>query len=279
MKNKIRNISSMFVYVLIIAIFISPIAFLLKASFMDQMEISFLFSMESTFVDWIQLLPRYPTLAVYFDLLIKSPEYYVLFWNSVKLSVLILSGQLIIGALTAWGLARYKFYGNSFLFLAYVIIMVLPFQSTMLAQYLTLDKLSLLNSHSGLIWLSVFSALPVFFLYQSFRAIDEEILDAARLDGAGEVKLLLYIGVPMGRTGIYTVLVLGFLECWNMLEQPLMFVSTKSLWPVSLYLSNVEFDSCGNIFAAAILSMIPAYLIFSIGQSYLESGISTMGKK
>ena len=93
------------------------------------------------------------------------------------------------------------------------------------------------------------------------------------MDGAGELAIFLHIGLPMGSPGIISAMVLGYLEYWNLIEQPLTFLKNKELWPLSLYLPNISMDRAGVSFAASVVTLIPALLVFLCGQDYLEQGI------
>ena len=112
-----------------------------------------------------------------------------------------------------------------------------------------------------------------------FSGIPKALLEAAALDGANEFQIFLFIGLPLGFPGIVSALTLTFIENWNAIEQPLTFIKTKSLWPLSLYLPDLSIQQMGLAFVASILIMLPAVFIFAIGKRYLEAGISMCGIK
>ena len=126
---------------------------------------------------------------------------------------------------------------------------------------------------------AVFSAFPVFLMYRFFTGIPQSLLEAARLDGAGEMKIFIYIGLPLGSSGVISAMVLGFLEYWNMIEQPMAFLKTKSLWPLSLYLPEISMEKARLAFAASAVVLIPALFVFLAGQDYLEQGIISTSVK
>lgn len=259
-----------------------PVAFLLIGSLMGQMELkSSLGPALAETAGYIEfpILPRYPTLRSYVQVLLDSPEFFVMFWNSVKLCVGVLVGQLLIGVPAAWGFARGKFPCRKLLFTIYILLMMMPFQVLMLSNYLVLDNLQLLDTHLGIILPAVFSPFPVFIMHQFFQGIPEGIIEAARLDGASQFQTFFYIGLPLGSAGIVSAMVLGFLEYWNLIEQPMTFLKTKSLWPLSLYLPNISLEQAGPAFAASVIALIPAILVFLAGQDYLERGIMATAMK
>lgn len=104
-------------------------------------------------------------------------------------------------------------------------------------------------------------------------------MESARLDGAGEWQIFFRIGLPLGRLGIQSAMVLGFLECWNLVEQPMAFLEEQSMWPLSLYLPQIGMEQAGYAFAVSVLVLIPAMFIYALGQEALIEGISTIAVK
>lgn len=261
---------------------ILPILLLLSGSLMDAWElggyIGTVFTGGEEFISW-KLLPDYPTFAGYKRLLFETPQFFVLFWNSMKLAGCILAGQLLVAVPAAWGFAVYPVRGSKALFAFYVVLMLLPFQVTMLSSYLVLNRLSLLNTHQAIILPAIFSTFPVFLSYGGFKSIPYQILEAARVDGAGEFTIFVRLGLPLGKSGLLSAMVLGFLEYWNLMEQPMSFLEDKALWPLSLYLPEITWGQAGFAFCASVVTLIPAVFVFIIGQDYLEQGIIYSGLK
>lgn len=261
---------------------IGPLLLLLSGALMDKWEIgkyiSSVFTDGNEFISW-KLMPDYPSFENYKKLLFETPQFFILFWNSMKLTVCILAGQLLAAVPAAWGFAVYPIRGSKWLFALYVVLMLLPFQVTMLSSYLVLNQLSLLNTHLAMILPAVFSTFPVFVSYGGFRGIPSEMLEAARMDGAGEFTIFVRLGLPLGKSGLLSAMVLGFLEYWNMMEQPMAFLEEKSLWPLSLYLPEITWGQAGFAFCASVITLIPAVFVFVMGQDYLEQGIIYSGLK
>lgn len=224
-------------------------------------------------------LPDYPTLEHYRKTLLLTPQFYTVFWNSVKITAAILAGQLLVGAPAAWAFGVYRFRGFRLLFTGYIVLMLMPFQVTMLSQYLSLDRLGVMDTHAAVILPAVFSTFPVFLMYRSFCDIPPGLLEAGRIDGAGEWYLFIHVGLPLASGGILSAMVLGFLECWNLIEQPLAFLKDKTLWPLSLYLPEIGIEQAGFAFAASVITLIPAVFVFLLGQDWLEQGIVSSGLK
>ena len=259
---------------------ILPILLLLSGSLMDAWElggyIGTVFTEGEEFISW-KLLPDYPTFAGYKRLLFETPQFFVLFWNSMKLAGGILAGQLLVAVPAAWGFAVYPVRGSKALFAFYVVLMLLPFQVTMLSRYLVVRQLGLLDTAGAVTLPAVFSTFPVFLVYRSFRSIPPELPEAARIDGAGEWRIFVRIGIPLARGGILAAMVLDFLESWNMVEEPLAFLKDKSLWPLSLYLPEIGLSQAGFSCAASLVTICMSWFVFRIFSDSLEKGIINSG--
>ena len=276
-----RKILTGFAFLLALAA-VSPILFLICGSLTGDGELREMLApvLENAdgYASW-KLFPLYPTLRHYVELLLDSPEFFIMFWNTVKLTFGVLLGQILLGTPAAWGFARYRFRGKKLLFTIYIALMMMPFQVMMLSNYLILDKMGLLDTFAGIILPAAFSTFPVFLMFRFFEGLPEAVLESARIDGAGEWTIFWRIGIPLGSPGIISALVLGFLEYWNLLEQPMAFLKTKEKWPLSLYLPNISTDRAGAAFAASVLALLPAVLVFLAGQDYLEQGIVSTAVK
>lgn len=259
------------------ALMLFPLLILVGNSFMgiDELQESYgaIFGNGSGEVS-MRFIPQYPTLRPYVELLLDSPDFFVMFWNSCKQVFPILIGQTVIGMPAAWAFARYRFKGRNILFMFYMILMVMPFQVTMVSSYLVLSKLSLMDTHFALILPGIFSTFPVFIMEKFFQAIPQEVIEAARVDGAGRLQIFIKIGFPLGAPGFMASLILNFLEYWNAIEAPMTFLKTKSKFPLSLYLPDITADQMGVAFAASIVMMLPALLGFMWGKEYLIQGIA-----
>lgn len=280
-----KRIKSVLVYILFALLSLAilyPMMIVILLSVQDSDElartISPLIQFTGEYAD-IHYLPQYPTLGHFKDLLIFTPEFYTVFWNSLLMVGIILVFQLVVAVPSAWAFARFNFKGKRLLFNLYVIFMLMPFQVMMLSQYIVLDKLHMMNTRLAVILPAIFSTFAVFLIYRSFANIPGDVLDSARIDGANEWQVLRYIGLPLGKHGILSCLVLSFLDYWNMVEQPLAFIKDKSKFPLSLYLPMLDMTNAEKMLAAAVVTLIPAVFIFVIGEYYLEQGIISSALK
>lgn len=259
------------------ALSVLPLVFLISGAFMGESELgqiaSPVISGGAGYASW-HFIPLYPTFKNIIELLFDTPEYYVLFWNSVKIVGVILIGQLVFAVPAAWGLVRSRNRLSKIIFGLYMFCMILPFQVTMLSQYLVLNRMNMINTHWAVILPFVFSSFPIFIMYSAFEQIPDSVVEAARLDGAGGFKIFIYMAVPIAKRGILAAVILGFLEYWNIVEQPVVFLKDKSLLPLSVYLPDVTEGCAGKTFAFALFSCIPSLIIFYIGKDILAEGIS-----
>ena len=172
---------------------------------------------------------------------------------------------------------------------AYLIAGEYPDESIYMLQHLfnhwfvTLD-IQKMSAASVLLLLAVllpgiFSTFPVFIMTQFFSSIPLSLLEAARLDGAGEGAVFIRIGIPMGFPGIMSAGILGFLESWNAIEAPMAFLKDRTLWPLSLYLPDITADKVSVAWVASVAAMAPPLFLFLAGQSFLEQGIMVSGIK
>lgn len=275
--------AALYVFLTVLGIFFcTPVLFLLTGSVTSRYELGqYLAPLSDAakgFVYW-KWMPDYPAFSHYENVLLFTPQFYVVFWNSVKITAFILAGQLLVAVPAAWAFAIYPFPRRRLLFTVYLALMLMPFQVTMLSSYLVLNGLHLMNTHGAVILPAVFSAFPVFLIYRSFCGIPKELLEAARVDGAGEWQIFWRMGIPLASGGILSSAVLGFLECWNLIEQPLAFLKDQSLWPLSLYLPEISLDQAGYAFVASVITLIPAMFVFLLGRDYLERGIAASALK
>lgn len=229
--------------------------------------------MDSTRQAFWTILPSWPTLQPLVELLMDTPVFFTMFWNACKQVFPQVLWQLLVAAPAAWVFSKLDFPGRRVLYGVYLLLMVLPFQITMVPNYLVLDRLHLMDTPWAVILPGIFSAFPVFIIKKAFDAVPNRLLEAAALDGAGPLRTFLSIGLPLGIPGILSAAVLGFLEAWNAIEQPMLFLKDKANWPLSLYLSNITVQDLGLAMVASLMMLAPPLLLFLVGEKYLEQGI------
>ena len=209
----------------------------------------------------------------YYQVFLAEPVYLFRFWKSLLMCLLVVAGQLIVTVLGGFGFAKYNFPGKHVLFTILMILMTLPVQVTLVPNYILFDKLHMLDSWSALILPAAFSPLGTFITMQSFKAIPDDVIDAAKIDGCNLMQVLRCVVVPIARGGIISAGILAFLDSWNMVEQPLAYLKNFTSYPLSVALS-VVFPSEVNVqMAASLLVLIPPLLLFLYFNRDLVEGI------
>ena len=225
------------------------------------------------------VIAQYPTLQAYVELLLDTPQFFTVFWNSCRQVLPIILGHVLLGAPAAWAFARFHFRGKKILYTLYIVLMLMPFQVTMVSSYLVLNKLRLIDTVWAVILPGAASTFPIFIMTRFFMTIPEAIMEAAAVDGASPFQTFVWFGIPLGAAGILSAVVLGVLEYWNAMEAPQAFLKNQALWPLSLYMANITVDNAGVSLIASLITLMPPLLIFLFGQRYLEQGIISSGMK
>lgn len=213
------------------------------------------------------LLPVY---KVFF----ATPEYLLVFWRTLGLCALIVAGQVVLSVLAGLGFAKYDFPGKGLWFFLLLVVMVLPLQVTLVPNFRMLEALNLLDTQWALALPALFAPLGTFLMTQSFRAVPDEILEAARLDGASTWTALWKVLVPCGKNGLSCVLVLTFLSAWNMVEQPMAYLKDAAQHPLSVSLAVTGARDQGVQLACCLLALLPPLLLFLGLHKELVQGIA-----
>ena len=268
-------------------LFLMPTVLTITNSFMTQSEITANYGQvfqnatdgKSFIKDTINLkfIPDKVSFSQYFTVLLKSPDFLYKFWNSVILVAPIVLAQLAVASVAAYGFTRWRGKIRDTIFFAYVILMLMPYQVTLVPNYLVSDFLGLLNTRWAIILPGAFAPFSVFLLTKSMRRIPASLIESAKLDGAGEWHIFWNICLPQCRSALYSIAILVFIDYWNMVEQPLILLPDASQQPLSVYLSQINAGEIGIAFAAAVIYMVPGLLMFLHGEAYLVEGITYAG--
>lgn len=149
----------------------------------------------------------------------------------------------------------------------------------MLSNYIVINDMGVLDTHAAVILPAVFSTFPVFIIYRSFIGIPEEVFEAFSLDSSSRLKMFWNIGIPLAMPGIKSAVLLSVIEYWNMIEQPLLFLKTPSLWPFSIYIPGINYDNVQYIFVFSLIVLTPMILIVFWGKDEISNGIGSIALK
>lgn len=258
------------------AVVLAPVLYTLGNSFMSTAEIARYYGRvsQADARTMLHLLPDRVSLGSYYQILLRRPDYLVKFWNSLLYSAVIVGGQVAISCLAGYAFARFSFPGKNAFFFVIIILMMMPYQVTLVSNYIILDKLHLLGGWAAVILPTVFSPFGVFLMRQAAVSIPADILESAKLDGAGPLRTLLRIVAPLCKSGICSLVILSFIDVWNMVEQPLVFLSERRQYPMSIFLSQMNSAAPELGFACGVLAMVPVVLLFLFFEQELTEGIA-----
>ena len=266
-------------------LFLLPTVLTITNSFMSESEIATNYGavFDNTSGGFIskkvtlKFIPDKVTMNQYISSFVKTPDYLLKFWNSVILVVPIVLFQVAIATLAAYSFMRYRGKFKSFLFFFYVILMLMPYQVTLVPNYLVTGWLGILNTEWAIILPGAFAPFSVFLLTKFMRRIPASLIEAARLDGASEWHIFSKVCIPQCRSALYSIVILVFIDYWNMVEQPIILLPDATKQPLSVFLSQVNTKDIGIAFAVATLYMVPSLFLFLHGEEALVEGITHSG--
>ncbi|MEW8978030.1 MAG: carbohydrate ABC transporter permease [Symbiobacterium sp.] len=243
-----------------------PILFAVSTSLMDPSEVN-------TFPP--TLIPSSPRWSNYVEVARSFPIFRYLL-NSLIVSTAVTLGQVLTASLSAYAFAFMKFWGKNALFALFMSTMMVPWEITIIPNYLTIRSWKLLDSYPGLILPFLATAFGTFLLRQFFMQIPRELEEAARIDGCGRFRFFRSIAVPLARPGLLTLGAYTFLSTWNQYLWPLLVTNSRLMRTVQIgtrFLMNEEGLQYHRIMAGVVLFMLPALVFLLWGQRYLVRGM------
>lgn len=219
------------------------------------------------------------TAQYYYQVFLGESQYLFRFWRSLALSLVIAAGQLIVSLLAGYGFAKCKFPGKNALFFFLMVLMIMPLQVTLAPNYIMLEEMGLLDTYYALALPAIFVPLGTFIMTNSFKAVSNDIIEAARLDGCGTFNVILRIAAPMNKNGLVCTMLLSFLDGWNMVEQPMVYLKDFSDFPIAVGLASVPPEDPTVQLVCCILVMLPPLFLFSYYNRELVEGITIGGEK
>ncbi len=283
LRNLLKNRLWLTVLMLLLAlIYLFPMVFVICNSFMSKSEVVSNYTVSDTNAGGsikLRLIPEIVSLEQYYYVFILKYEYLFYFWNSVLIVAPIVAGQLIVSIFAAYAFAKLRFRFRDQLFFVYIVAMMMPFQATLVPNYIMSSNLGILGSRISVILPGIFGAFGVFLLRQFMCYIPDEYIEAALVDGANHFRILFEIALPLVRTGLAAMAILLVIDNWNMVEQPLIFLDNFKEFPLSIALSDINNTEKGIVFAASVVYMVPMLLIFLYGEKYIVEGIQLSGLK
>jgi multiple sugar transport system permease protein len=206
------------------------------------------------------------------------------FLNSTKIALLATLGELLASSLSAYAFARFTYPGKNLLFALILACLMVPYQVTLIPQFIIFFKLGLMDKQAVL-WGPAFtgSAFGVFLLRQFFMTLPGELEDAAHIDGAGRFGIYWRIFLPLSKPALTTLAIFAFMGAWNDLIGPVLYLSTKSKMTLTVGLANLYRTHGATpwhlVMAGAVVSVVPILAVYVAGQRYFVEGIVMTGLK
>jgi len=195
----------------------------------------------------------------------------------VMLVIPIVIFQVGIASFAAYSFTRYQGRFKSFLFFFYIILMLMPYQVTIVPNFIVAERLGILGSRWAVFFPGIFAPFSVFLLTKFMRRIPSVLIEAAKLDGANEWQVFTRVCIPQCRSALYSIAILVFIDYWNMVELPIILLDNWEQQPLSVFLSTINASEAGIAFAAAAVYMVLPLLLFLHGEEALVEGITHSG--
>lgn len=263
MKCGIRLIWTLLVF----ALLLYPLALLLSSSLISTGELA-QYQEDGLF----PIIPQWISLSQYRVVLLETPLFLAAFWRTLGLAFVTITAQAIIATLNAYVFTKVPFKGREGMFLLFIIAMLLPFQVTVLPTYLMVRRLGMYDTYYAVVVPLLFTPVWTFLLRQAMKQIPEMLLEAVRLESNSVWTVLRHAILPACRTGVATMMMLSFVEIWNMVEQPLIFLSTPLKYPLSLAILQGS-EQENSLFAASVVFAVPAIILWHIFSDEIVEGI------
>lgn len=244
---------------IVISLLLFPLALLIAYSILDVQD--------------GRLLSGTLHMADYKHMMLESRKFAVGFLNSCTYSLWITIGQLVLAIPAAVSLAVFKFRGRSIVVVLYIVLMLMPYQVTMVPSFIAIRSLHLMDSPLAVVIPQLFMPFSVIMLYMCLIQIEQEIFEAGRMDGANTFRLMLHIIIPLIAQGIGAVALLVFIDSWNMLEQPLLFIQSIAYMPLSILIRQSIEGNASEVFVPAVLFLIPIAILYMLFRNAIVEGM------
>ncbi|MBV8468147.1 MAG: carbohydrate ABC transporter permease [Burkholderiales bacterium] len=195
--------------------------------------------------------------------------------NSILISLATVVGTIVICSLAAYPLARMQFPGRKFVFGAIIATMILPAEVNFLVNFITISKLHLNDTVSGVVLPNLAGAVGIFLMKQAFEAVPQDLIDAARVDGANEWEIFWKIMLPLAKPAISALTILTMVTAWNQYIWPSVVMTSPEKFPLSvgvLYLAGSFSFKTRVVAAGAVLTVLPILAVFIFTQRYFLRG-------
>lgn len=236
---------------------------------------------ETIFSEPWQIIPPHPQWSNYSKLWHQLPIGRWIF-NSAYIVVIAVLGRVVFTAMAAYAFARLRFRGRDYLFYGFLTALMIPTEVTLIPGFVLIRQLGWYDSHLALIVPQISDAFAIFLLRQFFLSIPKELEEAARIDGASYFRVFWSVILPLSKSALAVVAVLGFMDVWNAFLWPLVMIDAteKFTLPVGLqFLNSAHSTDWTALMAGNVIGLIPVVVIYLAAQKYFVEGITMSGLK
>lgn len=226
-------------------------------------------------------LPHAPTWANFNEIIFKTPFMRYIF-NTFLVSAVSTVFIMFTSSIAGFVFAKYKFPLRGALFLLLIASATIPLEAYMIPVYIMVHSLGLLNTYAALIFPLTIMTFGIFFMRQVIMSIPDELLEAARIDGASEFWIYLRIVLHLSKSGLMAIGVFAFTQAWANFMWPLVVVSSSDMYTTELGLAVYQrayYTEYGPIAAGAVISIVPMMIVFALLRRHIMEGIATTGMK
>ena len=272
MKRKVSSVLLNGILLILGIVTVYPFFWMLSSSFKQNKEIM---ALHQKFLPQEFILSNYESMNAHFNFL-------RFFANSLFITVVVTLLVIYTSTLCGFVLSKYKFKGREFLFSVVLSTMMIPWCVTIIPKYSMIQSFGWMNSYKALIIPAMFSGFGIFMMKQHIASLPDEILEAARIDGANEFYIFHRIIMPMAKNGISSIAIFQFVWTWEDFLWPYLVINDqeKQLLAVGLKMFNGQYSTdYGALFAATAISILPVLLIYLFFQKQFIAGIASSAVK
>ena len=264
------------VLILLAVLFILPVLISFISSLMEPNEVLYRIGAlphDIGRAEGLTMTPETVTLRQYYELLIENPMYLHMFWNSFLYASSITLLTNIIALPVAFAFAKVRFFARDKFFFLFIIVLLMPYQVTLLSNYILIARTGLLGSSLAVIIPSVFAPLGIFLLRQSIRSVPDTLIEAVVLETSSVTRILRHAIIPKIAPSLVTMNILVFADSWNMVEKYAIFINQPADMPLSVTLNGIMNNVPGISFAGSVLFMLPIIILYFMFEEQITKGL------
>ncbi len=273
-KDKLVKLLTTLLVAALALLFISPLLWMVSTSLKRNSEV---------FAQPFHWIPEDPSLSNYAEVWFEEGVNMLhAYRNSFIIVFFSVTGSLIIASLAAYAFAKINFKGKNAIFMLFLSSMMIPSQTTLVPRFMLFKTMGLYNSLWAIILPGLFSATAIFMLRQFYMGLPNDLMEAAKIDGAGHFRIFAQIMLPLTKAALISLMILSFISNWNEYLSPLIFITKKELYPVSLTIRWWMLEDASDyakVMAASTSAIVPVVILFASCQKYFVEGIATSGVK